>query len=229
VDNIAGNTYTHEFEKQKIFFQTLLNKKIELSKPNIDIPSVNNENLKICICPGAQEVRRIWSEGNFAELINLLNRHLKKVEFAIICGPNETYLGENIMKYCNNLSNISILNVSSIYNLLCEINKGNFIVANDSAPIHLSVALNKKCVCISNGNHYKRFIPYPSYIYSNLKVVLPIVFNQENCASEKFIDYYYFNHSYLNINEIDPKRVFDELKTLIESDYEKNIHYNNQL
>ena len=220
VDAISNNQYSHEFEKQKIFFQILLNKKIELFKPNIDSPSVNNGNLKICICPGAQEVRRIWSEGNFAELINLLNRHFKKVEFAIICGPNEAHLAENIMKYCNNLSNISILNVSSIYNLLCEINKGNFIVANDSAPIHLSVALNKKCVCISNGNHYKRFIPYPPYIYSNLKVVLPTVFNQENCASEKFIDFYYFNSSNLNINEIDPKLVFDAFKTLIESDYE---------
>jgi ADP-heptose:LPS heptosyltransferase len=212
VDSLSNVLRTHEFEKQKLFYSVLLNNLIHITKPSIDLPFVKVEQNKICICPGAQEERRIWNSENFGKLINLIGESFSEVKIIVICAPNEEYLGAEIMKFCEKSNLVEQVNVKSIYGLCTLLNESSLVIGNDSAPMHIAVALNKKAICISNGNHYNRFVPYPLSIYKNLDILLPEAFNEENLASENFLNYYYSHHSYLNINEIKPEDVFNVCK-----------------
>jgi ADP-heptose:LPS heptosyltransferase len=215
VDQINGNAYSHEFEKQKTFFETVLNKKINLSKPHLVVKAINQLNTKVVICPGAQDIKRVWSTENFGTLINLICDIIPDIDFTIVCGPNEAVMGENILQNSDYKSRVNLVHTLSLNELCLEISKGYLIIGNDSASIHIAVALNKKVVCISNGNHYRRFVPYPSSIYNDMKVVLPPAFNQNNIQNDKFIEFYYSNTSNLNINDVEIANVVDACKYML--------------
>ncbi len=211
VDKIANTAFNHEFEKQKIFFETILNRKIKLNQPNIQVKSDAQqiEVSDIIICPGAQHDSRKWEAKNFSELINKIILKLPNCKINIVCGPNEENIGQEIINNLIEAKNINLLCTNSIYDLVQQINAGYLIVANDSAPIHIAIALNKKAICISNGNHFKRFVPYPKHIYKDLTVLLPNEFNEENKNDIAFQNLYYKSTSKLNINKVRPETVLE--------------------
>ena len=211
--NSEIGTFTHEFEKQKYFFETILEKKISIIKPALKLAGQINES-NIVICPGAQHVSRTWSSQNFAALINLVSSQFSHFNFTIVCGPNEDAIAKSIIENCSSSPGIKVVHTNSIFNLSEEINKAHLVIANDSAPIHIAVALNKKAVCISNGNHYRRFVPYPGYIYSDLKVIFPPHF-LKRMNDVDFINTYYTETSKLNINDISPETVLEECKNYL--------------
>jgi ADP-heptose:LPS heptosyltransferase len=210
-DKIANTVYSHEFEKQKIFFEAVLNKQINLKQPSISLDSKfeSAELSDIVICPGAQHISRTWSAKNFAELLNKFLEKRPNYKIKIVCGPNEEFIGKQIIKHIKNNPGLTLISIHSIFDLVQNINSGQLIIANDSAPIHIAVALNKKAVCISNGNHYNRFVPYPQSIYKDLMVILPDQFNEGIRNDINFEQTYYKSTSQLNINKIRPETVFE--------------------
>jgi ADP-heptose:LPS heptosyltransferase len=207
---------SHEFEKQKTFFETILKEKVLIPKPVIGSGEVKAEQEPcLVICPGAQHARRAWKAGHFSKLINLMVKDFKTLHIIIVCGPNEEPIGNSIIGNCADPSQVKLVNTTSIYSLYRQIEKASLVVANDSAPIHIAVALNKKSVCISNGNHYKRFVSYPKQVYSDLKVVFPPFFNKN--LNDEFAATYYKETSKLNINEILPESVYEACKPFLAS------------
>jgi ADP-heptose:LPS heptosyltransferase len=209
-DGTANTAYNHEFEKQKIFFEAILDKKINIKQPSITIEQKLNitDISDVIICPGAQHISRIWHAKNFAELINKFLEKQPNYKIKIVCGPNEENIGKEIVKYLKNENGIKLITVHSIFDLVSIMQTGALIVANDSAPIHIAVALNKKAICISNGNHYNRFVPYPPSVYNDLTVVFPNQFNDGIQNDINFGQTYYKTTSQLNINKITPETVF---------------------
>jgi ADP-heptose:LPS heptosyltransferase len=198
--------YYHEFERNIEFFEQVLNGDVSLKKPSISIDlSVPVENV-ILICPGAQHMSRIWSLENFSALITRIHNHYPKHKFVVVVGPGEEELYIGIQKKC--AIEIEQFKISNISNLCQLIVSSKLVVCNDSSAAHIAVACEKVNVCISNGNHYKRFIPYPMWMNVNQKVVLPDLFLNLN---DKELEKYYFG-SKVDINLISVDKVFDNCK-----------------
>jgi len=84
-----------EFYRNKEFFENILFKKINLIKPTFK--NKNNYKNSIVVFPGAGEIRRQWSEHNFAQAIIFLQNKYPSYNI-FICGSNNDYMiGQNIL------------------------------------------------------------------------------------------------------------------------------------
>ncbi|MGP8214408.1 MAG: glycosyltransferase family 9 protein [Bacteroidia bacterium] len=200
-----------EFFRNKIFFEKVLNKPIAIDEPFIKTnPEKQNHSKQyIMVFPGAGHQLRRWNPANFAALYKLIHTELKlpiliggsvkdkafAQEMVSLLGPLTTDLTGNM-----NLSEM----VDSLQNATISI-------TNDSGPLHISLALKTPVVCISNGNNYGRFCPYPESMNAKLAVVYPdeidkaLMSEDEKkklCCRESFID----------INSISPEKVFQVMK-----------------
>jgi len=86
------------------------------------------------------------------------------------------------------------------------------IVSNETFIPHMAVALGLKNIfVISNGNHFGRFIPYPSEItVSYFPIYHPEI--EKNLENYKILSNTYGYGSKLDINEISPEDVIDKIK-----------------
>ncbi len=82
--------------------------------------------------------------------------------------------------------------------------------------MHIAAALKKKYVCISNGNTYKKFVPYHKEIFSECTTIFPpriekiLSDGKENQVIKKYK--YYSN---LDINQISVERVIEAINELL--------------
>lgn len=200
-----------EFERNKHFFEELLNKKINIQKPFINSNDIDsNDNLKpyIVFSISSGSKSRNWDILNFKELvskiINTTNYNIYLTGFSqndlIINGTN------------NRIFNV--INKYNIKELICLIKGSTLLIGQDSAPIHIAAALEIPFVCISNGNHFKRFVPYPNNVYNKGSVIFPNKIFYKIEEEEKLAELYK-NTSDLNINLISVEEVYRKVLELL--------------
>ena len=203
----------HEFYRNNTFFTTLaegyLKASSSLAKHIINIEKKN----RIVICPGAGHAFRIWSTQNFGELINLLSITYQDFEFAVAVTSGEIDLYKQIVNHCKVELKLFLIDSTKAY--IQYLAGSSLVICNDSSSVHFAVHAGVNHVCISNGNHYGRFIPYPNVLTENQKCVFPDEVNaaiQTNVAVQKF-----YGGSTLNINQISVDSVFMACKNFVAS------------
>jgi ADP-heptose:LPS heptosyltransferase len=145
----------------------------------------------------------------FAQLCDGLKAKFPLDEFTICGSEQDSILATEII-HNSNISFTDLTGKLNLIELIQIIAQAKLVITNDSGPFHIAVALGKKVICISNGNNYGRFSPYPKQMNTNSKTIYPfqlLAFTEADrlekfCKEVKNID----------INEIDPKQVFIEIK-----------------
>lgn len=201
-----------EFWRNKFFFENLLEKNINISKPSIYI----NENIKpkthIRIFPSAGMPSRQWHTQHFSELISRIAAKNPDAHFEILGTAEDERLaieiGENLPKSIKIHSKCGKI---SLIEMMEHIAASHFIISNESAPVHIAAAVGTAAVCISNGNHFTRFTPYPLSIADNIFTIYP----DDSFYDAQNNDFYAQKFkvlSDLDINTITPQRVWDFIK-----------------
>ena len=98
-----------------------------------------------------------------------------------------------------------------LVSLIDLIGSADLLVSNDTSAVHVAAATGAKAVCVSNGNHFKRFNPYPSELSGNILTLYPLPGFSSNIESE--IAYLIETckiKSDCKIERIEPERVIDE-------------------
>ena len=196
----------HEFLKQKSFFSELANESSPLMKPTIGLQNKDAVGSAVVVCPGAQQRFRIWDPAHYGQLLDEI---LEKSDLRakIITGPGEDWIAEAILK--STKQPLEWIANPGLNDLLAHLAGAHLVVCNDSAPAHLAVALGLRSVCISNGNCYKRFVPYPeSCAAAQITVVPAPVRDDERAGGTSF-----YNGSTLDINTVDFNEVLDACRT----------------
>ncbi len=199
----------HEFEKQKLFFSTILGANLLPDKPTLKRSRAALTNL-ISICPGASNPRRSWLAANHLQLIRALHQWNSNLIFRVITGPGEAHFYESIQ--ASSPIAISHGEPNGFAALIDALSESALVICMDSAPAHLSVALDVKHICISNGNHYRRFVPYP-FATSQTCVWPPQL--EEAMAREPTKNPFYAG-SNLDINTISVEKVFHLCKSMLQ-------------
>lgn len=162
--------YRFEFYRNKDFFESVLHQPLALQKPSI--PISKEEKNHILFFPGAKDAFRRWSPLNFAQLATRLTGAFPGLKLLICGSAGDSNMATEII----NKAAVPMENLTGKYNLrqlLDVISAAKLIVGNDSGPFHLAVALNKNVICISNGNNYGKFTPYPEQMKTNSVVLYP--------------------------------------------------------
>jgi len=205
----SAGKYMFEFNRNKHFFEQVLNKKIAISKPSI--ASVHQTETKIIFFPGAKDTFRRWSTGNFAALSKKLKSDFPAATFVICGSAQDTPMAKEIIA----LSTVSFTDLTgklSLMQLVAELEQAKLVIANDSGPFHIAVALNKKVICISNGNNYSRFTPYPEEMKTQSIVIYPdqITARSEQERREQFCR----EVKEIDINNISVEQVYLQVKEM---------------
>ncbi len=204
---VALDATHHEFERNQFFIQAILDfwgqkstflpqkTSIELSKPII-----KKENT-IALFLGASDPSRCWSAAHWLTMMAQLNE-VRPFTFVLLGGKSELDIANQIL---TNLPPAlwveDLVNQLSLPILTTQIAESQLLVSNDTGAVHIAVAVETPCVCVSNGNHYGRFVPYPASLAANFSVVLPILENGDSLPSR------FMHGSDLGIQDIEPQVV----------------------
>lgn len=203
-----------EFERYKRFFGILLQKHISSIRPTIDIK--NEIKNTVVLCPGAKHSFRQWAPENYAQLATLLEEYTFNNHEFIICGSKaETHLAETIQKHTT-VRCIDTTGRITLMELINTIASAKLVITNDSGPFHIAVALGKKTICVSNGNHYGRFNPYPENMHTDSITLYPEII-YELIKEETNISELQLKGSGININLLTVENVFNKIKPILKN------------
>ena len=206
----ASENNLFEFYRNIEFFETLLDIKILLKKLNI-FP-LKSYNLKssnfILIFPGAKEEKRKWKPEYYAKVSNciLLNYNC---DIVISGSSHDEDMANQIINDIQQKERVTNLTgKSSLTELVSIIESSRLLISNESAAVHIAAALDKNFICVSNGNHFGRFNPYPKEICNVGYFIYPDEIRETSDETLRF-------NSELDINKISPELVNTLIKNIM--------------
>ncbi len=173
-----------EFNRNKVFFEKVLNAKLDIQKPQIILPPRVAQNY-IVLFPGAGEKIKQWSTQNFgAWIIEYRKSYVLPI---YICGAKSDFqLGLEIIEATNGIAGVfNECGKTDLPALVQFIANSKCLITNDSSAFHIAAATDTACICLLSGRHYGRFAPYPENTCKNLVTLYPMGFyalleNKEN-------------------------------------------------
>jgi ADP-heptose:LPS heptosyltransferase len=202
-----------EFYRNKEFFRDLLETKIDIKKPSIEVSDISFNNIPekdyIVLFPGGSTKKRRWDINNFLEIARYI---LYKTSFYIVIdgSKKEINLAQNIW---DNLKSERVLITSGLTSLadMAKLLAGaELLISNETSAVHFAAAVGTKFICVSNGAYYNRFHPYPKEIFEGAYYLYP----RELMDNKSFDACEFRLSSPFDINTIKPdqvKKIIDEL------------------
>jgi len=171
------------------------------------------------IAPGANAEFRRWKPSHYAEVANYIFRNTDW-KCWLVGSPDELNLAESLISFVDPIFVSRVKNEvgqKKLDELPQIFHQAKLALCNDSGTLHIAIASKCKVVCISNGNHYQRFVPYPNEMGIEGIFIFPDVFDNPDFKEEEKIAQTSFQSPY-DIQLIPPSKV---QKALQKSDWLK--------
>lgn len=212
-----------EFYKNKEFFEKVCEEKIYLASPVINVKKLpvnclDREFLKISkdyivFFPGSRNHLRRFSPSGFGAIANYLQ---KKYSCSLVVSGSLS--DQKIAMAIKTSSSANIIDLSGQTNLLelaALIVGARLLISNDTAAVHIAMALGVKTIVLSQFDRYYRFVPYPEDISQGRMICLtPDKYRELN--QEELIKKFSLG-SDENINLIDLNNIFKTIDKLMTS------------
>ncbi len=217
----TGDKGVFEFLRNKKFMEMLLEKRLDVDRPQLDVSRVAFEPKPdepfAVLFPGASHKTKMWDTKNFAAIADHL--HSKYNYAIVVCGSeNERPLAELIMKRAQD-AKIIIMNSSSLPKLGKILSRARIIITNDTGAMHMGVAVGTRVVCISSGISAGRYTPYPKFLCDKCATVYPPGMPElSNDQMEKVYEQYQYGTNF-NINSIQPSEVIKHIDLLLSKNF----------
>lgn len=213
----AAGDNLFEFYRNMEFFENLLGRKPGIKNSQIapsKLKKFGGLPEKYCVIfPGANNPKRRWSTGNFAEICEYLKREYNLPAVIPLSGK-EKFLADDISQRVNSEMIIDLSGKASLTELADIIAGAELLISNDTSAVHFAAAVNKKFLCITSGLYFGRFLPYPVELCPFGKYLYPP--RLERKISLEGMDNEEFRYSSgLDINSIPVQRVKEEIKVLL--------------
>jgi ADP-heptose:LPS heptosyltransferase len=207
---------THfEFYRNKAFFENLLELKVDIQKTSFDLVKKKRSKNQISIFPSAAYPQRRWNPLYFAQVITLFSQDNPDFHFSILGSQDDTEIAMTII---NNVPKTLIIDnlcgKTNLVELVNILSKTGILISNETSAVHFAAALDVPTVCISNGERFQRFSPYPLSISDKIVTLFPNdFFYDKSKFLELALQYQY--ESPLDINSIQPQSVFEKVTLLL--------------
>ncbi|WP_291722811.1 glycosyltransferase family 9 protein, partial [Bernardetia sp.] len=222
-----------EFDRNKLFFEEFLGKKIDLIYPSLldKIKIKEKTENQIALFIGASEVYKTWHYENFAKLILALHTKNQELKFILIGGKNEQALAKNIIDFLSSSAisstNYNITDLTGKTNLIElteKIAESYLLITNETVASHLGAATKIQTICIANGRHIGRFSPYPREYNLPISYIFPPKIEEELNQNNREVVYEkYCNSMGEDINEIRVERVLEEIEKSMDNNFDKKL------
>lgn len=195
-----------QFNVNKRFTERIIGTNIELAKTSFNVEPAKVLEDYIILFPGAGSLDRMWSPENFSKLTILLRKiTASKI---MICGDKRDSTSASDIIRFSRIENIeNLTGKTTLPQLVSLIAGANILISNESCAVHIAAAVGTKAVCISNGNHFGKFNPYPKSMAENIVTIYPAEINEHIDEYENLIERFTIR-SDIHINEITVDSVF---------------------
>ena len=148
-----------------------------------DFPMMTVKNY-IVICAGASTLQRCWEEEKFIDLIDRLIVMTEKT--VVLVGMKSEYKkNEKIRTSCKHHSKIiNLAGKTSVMELFSVVQKGSFLISNDTGTAHVAGVVGTLSFVICGGQDYGAFFPYPSEVEG--KRIFSIFCKDQRCFQCRF-------------------------------------------
>jgi ADP-heptose:LPS heptosyltransferase len=206
-----------EFNYNRNFWGIILEEPIGIKAPQINASEISLDSIPskpfVVLFPGASRKEKIWDYNNFKEIAEFL---INEYSYNIVLTGGEKER-ENSIKLSGSLPSGKIFDLTSkttLPVLARIISESELLISNDTAAVHLTASVGKAFICLSNGERFGRFHPYPREIFDKAYYIYPpeIMNNPDNMELLK--NKYGFS-SNLDINEIKPIAVKEILRKIL--------------
>lgn len=201
-----------EFDKNKKFIEEWLQCTVSFNAPYFTIAKQTAQT-EISILPGAGEKLRQWSNEHFASLITLLYQQFPTYKINLLGATSDSEKIEEIIALIPEIPVNNFAGKLPLNNLIECMQQSALIIAHDSGPLHLAMALKRPVIGLMTGKHYQRFAPY-SHATNPHHFHFPIATE----TLDKWMHKYgptYFEDVFLDINQISHQQVFQTCKKLL--------------
>lgn len=206
-----------EFYQNKDFFEKFLITFIDEKKPWLNVDSVlvklPTRNEFIVVFPGGQEEQRRWSVENYSLIIQML---LKEYNYDIIIAgsKSETLIAKKLIHFFNKQRVYDFTGQTSLPQLAKLIAKSSLLISNETSAVHFAASVGTIFICISNGQRFGRFMPYPKEMNVSGIYLYP------DEIESKSDDYSYLAEKYrfgsdLDINSIKVENVIKIIRQIL--------------
>ena len=160
----------HEIERMEMLAKTVgCNPGEHLTK------NKSNNNGKFIVCVAASSPVREWGIDNFINLSRIVRK---------LTGFLPVFIGEkkdlSKIKCHIDFEHINLIGETSFFELYELISNSNFIITNDSGPMHIGVILNVPTIAIVSGGEYNSYCNYPEKYREN---ILTVSNNDKSCLN----------------------------------------------
>ena len=206
-----------EFYRNRGFFGGVLGKEIDIKTPALDISTVFSKyepgTPYAIIFPGAGEKFRRWPANKFADIADFIT---DKYDLRIvIAGSGEdSDLAKEIISSSKTLRITDLTGKTPLPELAKLIAMSSLLVSNETGAVHMAVAVATRVVCISNGNHFGRFHPYPGEMAAKASFVYPPTITEHLDNPMKLYSEY-GNGSSIDIETISISQVKQAIESLL--------------
>ena len=100
---------------------------------------------------GTATPHREWGVGNFAKVARLLKE--RDISIVLVGSKKEAEMGLEFEKYCDKKC-LNLIGKTMIPEVFALMKNSLFSLSNDTAPVHIAVALKKPCVGILGLGHF---------------------------------------------------------------------------
>lgn len=162
----------------------------ERSEIASDIAKVWNlgEEPLITLCPGARWKNKRWPAGYFQELVLGMARKYKDARFAIIGGPEDSPLGDQIAAISPTRC-IDLTGKTNLREMIEWVRKSSILITNDTGPMHVGAALKTPMVTLfgpTNPSHTGPYQMLDSVIQDQTLKCIPCM--KAHCKREPWQD-----------------------------------------
>lgn len=190
-DRVASTIYSSlipavsnfEFYSNKVFFERLLEKRIDCQKPFMPFEAQNEFKQQygnyVVLFPGGSFKSKRWHEDNFRKTGEYIASKYK-LKVIIAGGPDEVPIGVKITQLFKSKDQpVDLTGKTNLLELGQLIKASKLLVTNDSCAIHMAGAMGVSAIALANGNNYGRFLPYPSEINPGIITIYPPAFEKK--------------------------------------------------
>ncbi len=205
-----------EFYRNKEFFEKLLDNNFNLTKPGIEadkIKYVLPAEKYVVIVPGAADEKRRWDVNNFGQISSYISRQFG-FDIVLAGSESERAICGKLRKIINGENVFNVCSAISLPELVKLITNTELLISNETGPVHIAAATSTPFICISNGNHFGRFHPYPEEIFNAGYYLYPPQIMKHINNLEKLSELYRFE-SNLDINLIKPNDVIKQIPKVL--------------
>jgi len=214
----ASKDNMFEFYRNKEFFENLLGLKLNINKTFINTQKVNsNFSLPddyVVIFPGAGARFRQWNTENYSRVIDYIVQIFNL--YVVVAGScRDKKLSKQIISGVKQKKVIDITGKTSLSQLALILSKSKLLISSDTGPYHIALATGTRVLCLSNGNTFGRFVPYPAEVSSNVFYVFSEEI-QNNIQDFNFLNKNFRFASTLDINNIKVDDVCKLVSSILE-------------